>query len=289
MRRACAVYLEEHKRENLLKRVSVSTVMSMRPYIDRIMNELRVLENAAPDDEERKLGYVTELTEKLDDLNIILERWIKMRQGEMNLQVESFSLAGLFAIIEKSRQLLESRGITLKVGDGAQIVKADKALTLFMINTLVDNAAKLTPSGGSVTLECTESSDYVEVAVTDTGVGISQSDIDRILNEKVYDAASIGSDNEKLPAKSKGGGFGLMNCRGIIEKYRKTDAIFSVCSMNIESRKGDGSRFSFRLPKGVVRCILLLIMLFPCKANANVDICAIPSGITSSVIFSPFI
>ena len=272
MRRACAVYLEEHKRENLLKRVSVSTVMSMRPYIDRIMNELRVLENAAPGDEERKLGYVTELTEKLDDLNIILERWIKMRQGEMNLQVESFSLAGLFAIIEKSRQLLESRGITLKVGDAAPVVKADKALTLFMINTLVDNAAKFTPSGGSVTLECTESSDYVEVAVTDTGVGISQSDIDRILNEKVYDAASIGSDNDKLPAKSKGGGFGLMNCRGIIEKYRKTDAIFSVCSMNIESRKGGGSRFSFRLPKGVVRCILLLIMLLPCKANANVDI-----------------
>ena len=272
MRRACAVYLEEHKRENLLKRVSVSTVMSMRPYIDRIMNELRVLESAAPDDEERKLGYVTELTEKLDDLNVILERWIKMRQGEMNLQVESFSLAGLFAIIEKSRQLLEARGIILNVGDGTPVVKADKALTLFMINTLVDNAAKFTPTGGSVSLECSESGDFVEVAVTDTGVGISQSDIDRILNEKVYDAASIGRDNENLPAKSKGGGFGLMNCRGIIEKYRKTDAIFSVCSMNIESRKGGGSRFSFRLPKGIVRCLLLLVMLLPCKALADANI-----------------
>lgn len=272
MRRACAVYLEEHKRENLLKRVSVSTVMSMRPYIDRIINELRVLESAAPGDVDRRLGYVTELTERLDDLNIILERWIKMRQGDMNLQVESFSLAGLFAIIEKSRQLLESRGITLTVGDGASVVKADKALTLFMINTLVDNAAKFTPKGGSVALECCEGKDYVEVAVTDTGVGISQNDIDRILNEKVYDAASIGLDNENLPTKSKGGGFGLMNCRGIIEKYRKTAALFSVCSMNIESRKGGGSRFSFRLPKGIARCVAMLIMLLPCKAFANADI-----------------
>ena len=269
MHHACAVYLAEHKRENLLKRVSVSTVMSMRPYIDRIINELRALRTASPNDVERKLGYVTELTERLDDLNVILERWIKMRQGEMNLQVESFSLAGLFAIIEKSRQFLESRGVMLTVGDGSPVVKADKALTLFMINTLVDNAAKFTPRGGSVAVECVEGGDYVEVAVTDSGVGISQSDIDRILNEKVYDAATIGSDNENLPTKSKGGGFGLMNCRGIIEKYKKTDAVFSVCSMNIESRKGGGSRFSFRLPKGVVRCIVALLMLLPCTSLAN--------------------
>ena len=272
MRRACAVYLAEHKRENLLKRVSVSTVMSMRPYIDRLINELRALQVASPADAERKLLYVTELTEKLDDLNIILERWIKMRQGDMNLQVESFSLAGLFAIIEKSRSLLESRGITLTVGDGTPVVKADKALTLFMINTLVDNAAKFTPQGGKVALECVEGDGYVEVAVTDSGIGISQSDIDRILNEKVYDAASIGRDNESLPAKSKGSGFGLMNCRGIIEKYRKSDAVFSVCSMNIESRKGGGSRFSFRLPKGVVRCIVLLLMMLPCRGFAVEDI-----------------
>lgn len=268
MRRACAVYLAEHKRENLLKRVSVSTVMSMRPYIDRLINELRALQAAPASDAERKLQYVTELTEKLDDLNIILERWIKMRRGDMNLQVESFSLSGLFAIIEKSRTLFELRGITLTVGDGSPVVKADKALTLFMINTLVDNAAKFTLRGGSVALESVEGVDFVEVAVADTGIGISQSDIERILNEKVYDAASIGSDNDNLPAKSKGGGFGLMNCRGIIEKYKKSDALFSVCSMNIESRKGGGSRFSFRLPKGVVRCILLLLMILPCKGFA---------------------
>lgn len=269
LRHACAVYLNEHKRENLLKRVSVSTVMSMRPYIDRLINELCVLQTASAADAERKLVYVTELTEKLDDLNIILERWIKMRKGDMNLQVESFSLAGLFAIIEKSRSLFESRGITLTVGDATPVVKADKALTLFMINTLVDNAAKFTPQGGCVSLECVETAEYVEIAVSDSGIGISQSDIDRILNEKVYDAATIGSDNPGLQAKSKGGGFGLMNCRGIIEKYRKSDAVFSVCSMNIGSRKGGGSRFSFRLPKGVVRCIVLLLSLLPCKGFAN--------------------
>ena len=59
-------------------------------------------------------------------------------------------------------------------------------------------------------------------------------------------------------AANKGGGFGLMNCKGIIEKYRKTDALFSVCEMNIKSERGMGSRFSFRLPKGVKRTMMLL-------------------------------
>lgn len=270
MRQAYMAYLAEHKRENLLKRVSVSVVMSMRPFMDRIINELRALPGAATDtDANRKLHYVEELTERLDELNVILERWIKMRHGEMSLQVESFALAELFDIISKSRQLLEARGITLNVGDGNAVVKADKALTLFMINTLVDNASKFTPRGGNVTVECLQGNDYVEVAVSDSGIGLSESDINRILTEKVYDASDIGGDNELLPAKNKGGGFGLMNCKGIIEKYKKTDALFSVCSFDIKSRKGVGSRFSFRLPKGILRSILVIFMMLPCASQAN--------------------
>ena len=267
---ACSIYLAEHKRENILKRVSVSTVIAMRPFMDRIMRELVALsEPMNAEDEERKLKYIEELTARLDDLNLILERWIKMRQGDLNLQVENFALADIFSIIERSRMLLERKGIELVVEDDAAVVKADKALTLFMVNTLVDNASKFTPKGGMITLAGKEHDDYVEVSVTDTGIGMSQTDIDRILGEKVYDASSIGKDNELLPAKSKGGGFGLMNCKGIIDKYRKTGTIFSVCSMNIESEKGKGSRFSFRLPKGVMRLVLLALMMLPVSASAN--------------------
>ena len=267
---ACSIYLAEHKRENVLKRVSVSTVIAMRPFMDRIMRELVALSvPMGSEDEERKLKYIEELTGRLDDLNLILERWIKMRQGDLNLQVENFMLADTFSIIGKSRMLLENKGIELVIEDSGAVVKADKALTLFMVNTLVDNASKFTPSGGTITIASDEGDGFVEVSVTDTGIGMSQDDIDRILGEKVYDASSIGKDNELLPAKSKGGGFGLMNCKGIIDKYRKSDSIFSVCSMDIKSEKGKGSRFSFRLPKGVMRLVLLVLMMLPASASAN--------------------
>ena len=270
LKRASAIYLAEHKRENVLKRVSVSIVSGMRPFMDRVSNELKVLSGqVSKEDCNRKLQYVSELTEKLDDLNVILERWIKTRQGELNLRIENFALADLFAIMEKNCKVFGTRGLSLMVKPSDSVVKADKALTLFMINTLVDNAAKFTPQGGTVVLESIDDGNFVEIAVTDTGIGMSQADVDRILGAKVYDASLIGTDNELLKPKSKGSGFGLMNCKGIIEKYRKTDPLFSVCSFDITSAKGNGSRFSFRLPKGVMRFLILLLLLLPVHASAN--------------------
>ena len=270
MKRASEIYLAEHKRENILKRVSVSILSSMRTFMDRISNELKNLTEDIPnEDTERKLHYISELTDKLDDLNLILERWIKTRRGEVNLRIENFAIADIFAIMEKNRRLFDTRGISLILKPSDCVAKADKALTLFMINTLVDNAAKFTIPGGSVVLESVERDGYVEISVTDTGVGLSQTDIERILGSKVYDASLIGKDNELLKPKSKGGGFGLMNCKGIIEKYRKSGSIFSVCSFDISSTKGVGSRFSFRLPKGVLRILLLLVSLLPVQMSAN--------------------
>ncbi len=259
-RLAHELYLAEYKRENMLKRVSVSVVGGMRPYMERLAHELRHLlheENEAM--MVRRLQYVAELTDKLEDHNVILERWIKMRRGDLNLSVERFSVREVFDIIEKSVPFFAARGITLDVKETDAVVRADRALTLFMVNTLVDNAGKFTPASGSIVVDAQEGEGFVELSVTDTGVGLSQKDIELILGEKVYDASLIGDEQQ---SKKKGGGFGLMNCKGIIEKYRKTDDVFSVCRMDISSSKGKGSRFSFRLPSGVQRCLLFLVATF---------------------------
>ena len=90
--------------------------------------------------------------------------------------------------------------------------------------------------------------DYVEISVEDNGCGLSPEDVARIVGEKVYDSKAIGMsdapDKEEL-RKNKGSGFGLMNCKGIIEKYRKTNDLFKVCLFNVESGLGKGSRFLF--------------------------------------------
>ena len=62
--------------------------------------------------------------------------------------------------------------------------------------------------------------------------------------------------------ENKGSGFGLMNCKGIIEKYKKTNPVFNVCLFNVKSTLGQGSRFYFRLPAGVRRVLTAILLVF---------------------------
>lgn len=263
-----SLYLAEHKRENVVKRTIMSVVNGMRPYMNRMLNELSHLAQASQkgDVETRRLAYLSELTVILDDYNAALEHWIKMRSGELSLHIENFMLSELLSIIAKGRQAFAMKGITLLVDESDAVVKADKALTLFMMNTLVDNAGKFTDSGGTVRLSVVKENDYVEIAITDTGRGMSADEVSRLQNDKIY----MSHVDDVKPGNLGKGGFGLMNCKGIIDKYRKTDALFSVCSMNILSEPGKGSRISFRLPKGVRRVLLsLLFLLLPYSISST--------------------
>ncbi len=265
-------HLAENKRQNLVKKACLFIVTGITPYIDRIINEVHKLTvpglALTEEVKEGKYRYIDELITRINEYNDILAQWIKMRQGSLSLNIENFELNGLFDVLVKGRKTFEMKQQTLDVQPTESVVKADKALTLFMINTLTENARKYTQEGGDIRVSAEETDAYVEISVQDNGPGLSSEDVERILGEKVYDSAQIGlhttADVTGLQ-KSKGHGFGLMNCKGIIEKYRKTNERFRVCLFGIESTPGQGSRFFFRLPKGVRKafCVLMLLLLHP--------------------------
>ncbi len=233
--------VERNERRHLEQRAKVSMVVSITPLIDRIIHEIKYLD--APDNQEH-LDYIRELTDQINTQNDILTHWIQLRQGELSLHIESFPIQPLFDILGRSKTSFQMKGIELEVESTDAVVKADRVLTLFMLNTLADNARKFTEQGGRVNIYAQETADYVELSVEDTGKGMSQDELAQVFNHQV-----------------KGGhGFGLMNCKGIIEKYRKISQIFQVCHLAVESEEGKGSRFFFRLPKGIKRVILLLLM-----------------------------
>lgn len=259
--------IEEKKRDNISKLICMSVINGIAPFMDRAIKEIEKLkvkvENNQKVDNQKDLDYLSELIDKINDYNDVVSRWVMMRQGTVNLNVENFALQPMFEIIGKNRNLFEAKGLTLKIDETPLVVKADMALTFFMINTLMDNARKYTEKGGCVRLGAEETENGgVRVFIEDTGRGLSETDIDTIVNEKVYDSSNIGNpgDNEDL-RKNKGFGFGLMSCKGIIEKYRKTSPVFSVCRFGVLSELGKGSTFSFTLPKGVLRSLEMLILI----------------------------
>ena len=260
-------HIEDNKRSNLIKKSCLSIVYGITPYIDRIINEVSKLSlNEVVGNRQIKSGkyqYIDELVTKINEYNDILSLWIKMKQGSLNLNIESFALKELFEVVAKGKRTFENKNITLTVDQTDTWVKADRPLTLFMINTLMENARKYTPEGGHVEVKAEDYDEYVEISVTDDGPGMSSEDVTKILGEKVYNSADIGLNNKAAEdiKKNKGYGFGLMNCKGIIEKYRKTSSIFDVCKFNIESEPGKGSSFRFRLPHGMKRLMLVALLV----------------------------
>lgn len=98
---------------------------------------------------------------------------------------------------------------------------------------LLDNAFKYTPAEGQVRLSAWREGDWVKVTVADTGIGISQEELDRIF-ERFYRV-------DKARSRAKGGtGLGLSIVKHIVEGHGG--------KVEVESSLNQGSVFSFTVP-----------------------------------------
>ena len=233
--------IEKNERKNLEQRAKVSLICNITPFIDRMIHEVSRLDD---DNREERIQYISELLNQINEYNEVLTYWIQLRQGELSLHIESFPLQPLFEVLARGKKSFQMKGVELHVEPTDAVVKADKVLTLFMLNTLADNARKFTDNGGQVGVKATVEADYVEIAVEDTGKGMTDEQLEHLFDHKI----------------EGGHGFGLLNCKGIIEKYRKISQIFGVCHIGASSALGKGSRLFFRLPKGAMRGVWCLVL-----------------------------
>ena len=234
-----------NKRRAIDNRAKVSLAETVTPLIDRMLNEVdRIKKDDNGEKNKERLEYVSQLADTVNEYNSVLTQWIELRRGMIGINIESFRLQDVFDTVAKGSMAFKLKGIDLNVKPTDSVVKADRVLTLFMINTIADNAKKHTSNGGHVDVYAEESNDYVDISVKDTGSGMTEEELAGVFSRDI----------------SGGHGFGLSNCKGIIERYRKISRIFSVCKISAESEKGSGSKFTFRLPKGVIKSLLILLL-----------------------------
>lgn len=252
--------LQAHQTKYMEQRAKLAIVNSITPLIDRILVEYQRGQGSLTIEQRQ---YIHELTLKIEDYNRSLTQWIQMQQGSLNLHIESFPLQRLLDIVAHNKTSFTQKGITLNIAPTDLWVKGDPTLTLFMINTIADNARRFTPQGGHIDIGTSEGERWVEVSISDSGKGMTAEQCANLF--KLH--ATL---NTSTPASAKHHGFGLLNCRGIIEKYRKMSPVFSVCEIGCESSEGQGSRFHFRLPRGIVRRLsIALLMLMPATTQAR--------------------
>lgn len=114
---------------------------------------------------------VTALVRLIDDLLEVS----RMSRGKVQLRLERLSLYQVLeAAIEQSRPLLEKAGQTLKLQTPADEIwlDGDRLRLAQVFTNLLNNAAKYSEPGGTVTIEASRDGDVATIRVRDTGVGI---------------------------------------------------------------------------------------------------------------------
>ncbi len=147
---------------------------------------------------------------------------------ELQLHKEIVEIVNLFEPIAKKKS------IAIKYAyNSAMTVFADRNMFDSIIRNLLSNAIKYTNENGEICIETVKYKGYTEISIEDNGIGMDQDTI-----EELYQLNATKS--KRGTAQEKGTGLGLLICKEFIEKHNG--------KLNINSKAGKGSTFSFSLP-----------------------------------------
>ena len=193
------------------------------------------LEEELEDDVRGYLNVVTRNSERLLGLVNDLLFVAQLQIGEVSLDRGAVDLAD---VLRDGVRSLEPRavakGVTLTCDlDSVPVVQADRARLLQVVDNLVSNAVKFTPSGGLVHVSLGSDGATACVEVVDTGIGIGAEDQPRLF-QRFYRAQSA------VERQVPGTGLGLYISRVIAEAHNG--------SLTVHSELGRGSTFRLDVP-----------------------------------------
>jgi signal transduction histidine kinase len=159
----------------------------------------------------------------------------KIEAGQAVLRIENVVIAEVVRNVASTIEPLAAKKSIRIEADGAAagMVPADLGKVKQMLLNLVSNAVKFTPDGGRVSIGAQRLDDAVEISVSDTGIGIAESDRARLFEPfRQLDSA--------LARQQHGTGLGLALTKRFAELHGGL--------LLVESELGKGSKFTLRLP-----------------------------------------
>lgn len=180
---------------------------------------------------QRNLKRLGQLVNDLLDLS-------KLEAGKMELKRQGASLEKIVdEVIQELGPWIKVKSVNIgkKISSTFPEVNVDSLRIKQVFTNLIGNSLKFTPAGGSITIEALlgDESEGAIVSVEDTGTGISEEDLPKIF-DKFYRAI------ERSSTDISGTGIGLSIVKEIVEQHGGR--------VWVESRKGQGARFTFTLP-----------------------------------------
>ncbi len=153
--------------------------------------------------------------------------------GAMKLNLEEMNVAPVIGdVVDLYGYVAEEKGVSVHAGFPEELyLRADRSRIRQVLANLLDNAIKYTPSGGRIDIEASRREKEVEITVKDTGIGISDDELDNIW-DRLYRGDKSRSE--------RGLGLGLSLVRAVVGAHRG--------HVEVLSKPGAGSVFSVYLP-----------------------------------------
>ena len=212
----------------------------LRTPLASIKNALKIIGSGkagdTTPDQDRFLELATRNTVRLNAIIGDLLDLSKIEAGKIDFDYQELDLRPMLEVVCSNFEgQAEERGVAieLKASEGLPQVWADPGRVEQVVTNLVSNAMRHTEEGGRVTVWAREVPDGAEIAVEDTGVGISPED-----QARVFDRFFQVGDS--LTREAKGTGLGLSIVKQLLAGHGSR--------IRLQSELGEGSTFSFKLP-----------------------------------------
>ncbi len=185
------------------------------------------------------VGDISDASKQLFSLLENLLEWSRSQTGRIQFNPHTVDLNEITSGVLYILQLNANAKNIALVNEvpPESYVHADDNMIRTVIRNLASNAVKFTPSGGTITVYAKRFEHYFEMGIRDTGVGISQENINKLFRIDTT-FRGVGTANEK------GTGLGLILCKEFINKHEG--------DIWVESTEGKGSTFIFTIPIGEI-------------------------------------
>jgi len=194
-------------------------------FEDLSVNEIKKYTNS--------IYETTQNTFKLFD-NLL--EWARMQMGRTLFSPSPFDICIIIKeVISMNLPIAQGKNIKIESQcNNKCLVYADENMVRTVLRNLLSNAIKFSNMNGTVSFEIIPIEEYIEIKVSDSGVGISEENLSKLFKIE-SNFSTLGT------AEEKGTGLGLHLCKEFVEKCGG--------KIRVESVEGKGTSFYFTLPK----------------------------------------